>query len=69
MQKAGIKPEKTSNWVGNNSVFFGADQVRLACVWIYSIMCGYIIKSVGNVYRICILYIFRLKGEYHLNAL
>ena len=31
MQKAGIKPEKTSDWVGNNSVFFGADQVRLVC--------------------------------------
>ena len=31
MQKAGIKLEKTSDWVGNNSVFFGADQVRLVC--------------------------------------
>jgi len=32
MQKAGIKLEKTSDWVGNNSVFFsGAEKVRLVC--------------------------------------
>jgi hypothetical protein len=29
MQKAGIKPEKTPDWVGTNSVFFGAHQVYL----------------------------------------
>ena len=37
MQKAGIKPEKTPDWVGTNSVFFGAHQV---CLRPYTHLCA-----------------------------